>query len=126
MRAADTIIGCALEESTRSEHSAKHGAVVYKKGNIIQSGRNQYCCASRLNHFHSKRIWSIHAEMNALGGLPKRITKGADILVVRTNKNGELVNSKPCNVCMGLIRTANIRRVLYSTDDGTIVSREVI
>ena len=125
MRAADTIIGCAIEESSRSSHYEKHGAVVYKKGKIKQSGRNQYCDAKRVRHFNSKRIFSVHAEMNALAGIPKRITKGADIMVVRTNKEGELCNSHPCEVCMSLIRSANIRRILYSTDEGTIVSKIV-
>lgn len=115
----------AIEEACRSEHLHGHGAVVYKRKNIIQSGRNQYCAMNRIRHFNSKRIWSVHAEMNALAGLPRHMTKNADIVVVRVNKNGDIVNSKPCDICMGLIRSAQIRKVLYSTDDGTIKSEFV-
>lgn len=116
----------AIDEAMRSEHTThRHGAVVYKSKHIIQSGRNQYCAPKRIKHFNSNKIWSVHAEMNALAGLPRRITKNADIVIVRVNKNGDIVNSKPCEICMGLIKSAQIRRVLYSTDDGTIHSEWV-
>ena len=116
----------AIDEAMKSEHTThKHGAVVYKRKQILQSGRNQYCSAKRIRHFNSDKIWSIHAEMNALAGLPRKMTRNADIVIVRVNKRGDIVNSKPCEICMGLIRSAQIRRVLYSTDDGTIHSEWV-
>lgn len=73
-------VGLAIDEAEKSNHSARHGAVVYKNGTIIQSGRNQYCSLERLRHYKSNRIWSIHAEMNALASLPKNVTRGAAIV----------------------------------------------
>lgn len=107
----------AIEEASRSEHTNQHGAVVVKKGKVIQTGRNQYCSLQRIKHFGAKRVWSIHAEMNALAGLPKRVTQGAELYVVRRMSDGSLSNSKPCRVCTALIKTAGIRRVFYSVDD---------
>lgn len=106
----------AAEEALKSEHSTKHGAVVVKGGKIISSGRNQWCTFDKISNFKA-RIWSIHAEMNALNGLPKSVTKGADIYVVRVSpKHHGLMNSKPCVICSSLIRKAGIRNVYYSTD----------
>lgn len=124
MRTINIALGLAIAEATRSEHNVKHGAVVVSKGKIIQSGRNQYCGMERIKHFKN-RIWSIHAEMNALAGLPKNMTKGANIIVVRVNSLGDVVNSKPCHICMSLIQTAGIRKVLYSDDKGNIVNQVI-
>lgn len=125
MRARDTIIDLAINEASRSEHNVKHGAVVVKKGKIIQSGRNQYCSMERIKHFNAHRIWSIHAEMNVLMGLPKCVTKNADIYVVRVNGEGEIVNSKPCKICMSMILKSGIKTIHYSNDENTIVSQKI-
>ena len=106
----------ATDEALKSEHSTKHGAVVVKGGKVISSSRNQYCSFDKINNFKA-RIWSIHAEMNALQGLPKSITRGADMYVVRVSrKNHQFMNSKPCVICSALIEKAGIRNVYYSTD----------
>lgn len=106
----------AIDEALRSEHNFRHGAVVVKNGKVIASARNQYCSFDKINSFKT-RIWSIHAEMNALQGLPRPLTRGADIYVVRVSReNNELRNSMPCDICSILIRKAGIRNVYYSTD----------
>lgn len=115
-------ISLAIDEAHRSEHSTRHGAVVVKKGKVIQSGRNQYCSLQRVKHFQSKKIWSIHAEMNVLAGLPKKITRGAEIYIVRVRRDGTLSNSKPCSICMSLIQGAGIRRIFYSVDNNVFAS----
>jgi deoxycytidylate deaminase len=124
MKTLNVALGVAIAEATRSEHNVKHGAVLVKKGKIIQSGRNQYCGMERIRHFNS-RIWSIHAEMNILAGLPRNMTRGADIMVVRVNSRGDIVNSKPCHICMSMIKNAGCRKVFYSTDMGEISSEKV-
>ena len=114
MRGQSAAVGLAVSEATRSEHEFQHGAAVFKNGKIIQSGKNQFCDSNRVKHFKSKRIWSIHAEMNALGGLPKNITRGASLVVVRVTKRGDLSCSKPCVICMTLIKSAGIKNLIYS------------
>ena len=124
MKTLNVALGVAIAEAIRSEHNVKHGAVLVKKGKIIQSGRNQYCGMERIRHFNS-RIWSIHAEMNILAGLPRNMTRGADIMVVRVNSRGDIVNSKPCHICMSMIKNAGCRKVFYSNDMGEISSEKV-
>ena len=119
-------VGLAVDEASRSSHKAKHGAVVYKNGKIIQSGRNQYCSLNRLRNYKSNRIWSIHAEMNALANLPKNITRGAGIIVVKVNREGDLTNSRPCRVCMSIIERMGIKRVMYSTDTNKMFKENVV
>ena len=104
----------AIDEAMMSQHNFKHGAVIVKNGKIINSSRNQYCTIARVGNFKA-RIWSIHAEMNALQGLPKSITNGANMYVVRVSKtNHQFMNSKPCAICSSLIRKAGIKNVYYS------------
>lgn len=107
----------AIEEALRSEHQMRHGAVVVKGGKVINSSRNQYCATNRINSFTAQRIWSIHAEMNVLNGLPKSLTRGADLYVVRVGYGTQqrMMNSKPCAICSALCRKAGIKNVYYST-----------
>lgn len=109
----------AVEEALRSEHAVKHGAVLVKNGKIINSARNQYCTNSRIRMFNAQRIWSIHAEMNVLNGIPKSVTRGADLYVVRVTPYGPhaFMNSRPCEICSSLCRKAGIKNVYYSTQE---------
>jgi hypothetical protein len=44
-------------------------------------------------------------------------------VVVRINRQGELRNSRPCNQCIETMTKYNIKRVIYSTDDGLLSER---
>lgn len=112
----------AIEEALQSDHKTRHGSVLFKNGRIIQSGRNQYCGMHRLRHFTTRRIWSLHAEMDVIAGLPKYVTKGATLVIVRVSRSGELANSKPCNICMSLIRRSDIKNIIYSHDETTYIN----
>lgn len=48
-----------------------------------------------------------------------------DIYVVRVNKTGKLMNSKPCAECTNAMKYAGVNKVFYSTSDGTIISEKV-
>jgi len=47
-------------------------------------------------------------------------------VVVRINKQGILRNSRPCNQCIDTMKKYNIKRVIYSTDDDTIISEKPV
>ena len=117
MRCRDIAIHMAIEEALQSEHTTRHGSVLFKNGKIIQSGRNHYCGMHRLRHFTNKRIWSLHAEMDVIAGLPRTLTKGATLVIVRITRKGTIANSKPCCICMSLIRRSGIKNIIYSQDD---------
>jgi cytidine deaminase len=71
---------------------------------------------------------TIHAEHNCINKLPKndgRI-KNVSILIIRTNKLGELISSKPCMHCIYKMNEAvkmgyRITNVYYSDKNGEIV-----
>ena len=105
-----TVVGAAH----KSEHSAKHGAILVKKGKVIAVTNNKYCSKIRLGHFHSDRVWSIHAEMSLATILPKKVTRGATVYVVRVNNNGDLVNSEPCELCKKILITMGVKKVYHS------------
>jgi hypothetical protein len=55
--------------------------------------------------------------------LRKKLAK-TDILVFRQSQHG-ISNSRPCYDCLQTMKSMNIRRVYYSTDNGTFVYEKV-
>jgi deoxycytidylate deaminase len=49
---------------------------------------------------------------------------GCVIAVVRFGKDGSLKNSRPCNHCLESMIKYRIKKIMYSTDDGTIKSEK--
>ena len=45
-------------------------------------------------------------------------------MVVRFGKCGELKNSRPCNNCLETMVKYRIKKILYSTDNGIIVTEK--
>jgi deoxycytidylate deaminase len=46
-------------------------------------------------------------------------TENADIYVIRINTEGESRNSMPCPMCQEAMRFVGIKRVFYSSENGT-------
>jgi hypothetical protein len=46
-----------------------------------------------------------------------------DIIVIRVNSNGELVNARPCYNCLDMMKAAGIRKVHYSVKEGIITEK---
>ena len=114
MHIKTTHLSRVIGAAHKSEHSVKHGAILVKKGKVLAVANNRYCSKLRLKHFHSDRVWSIHAEMSLATILPKKVTRGATVYVVRVNKNGDLVNSEPCELCKKVLITMGVRKVYHS------------
>jgi tRNA(Arg) A34 adenosine deaminase TadA len=85
-----------------------------KNGKVIATAKNQYCSKKKLSHFRSKRIWSVHAEMSLATSVPKHVARGSTVCVVRVNKQGQLVNSEPCEMCKKILSTLGVKNVYYS------------
>ena len=118
-----------FEEPIKVLKKLAHNSIVrYKHAAGLMSGNIMYSAA--INKF-SRQVKTkendvyyktIHAELNVFEKLSKKKIKGMDILVIRINNNFALRNSRPCNQCIEKLRKIGIRKVFYSTDDGTIVS----
>jgi len=71
-----------------------------------------------------------HAEMDALNKIKKRCNRNKtsklnkmNLIVIRTNKSGNLCNSAPCNHCTEcLINDKNVKidKLYYSNENGKI------
>lgn len=51
--------------------------------------------------------------------------KKLELLVIRTDRLGNLKNSKPCNHCLQILMLFGVKTVYYSTDEGDIV-KEIV
>ena len=97
----------ALTVAKDSKCKQKHGALLVKGGCIVALGYNK----PRNAHLAITRA-SIHAEEVAIK--KAKNTKGAMLIVVRINSRGMAMSSKPCNQCQELIKSAGIRKVVYT------------
>lgn len=48
-----------------------------------------------------------------------------DILVIRIDANGKLVDSAPCEMCVKFMIKFGIRNVYYSDNNGNIIAKKV-
>lgn len=107
------IVNFAIETAGKSKQSYKHGAVLFKGGKVHASSPNNY----------------RHAEVDCISSLSRcKKVKNLryNILVVRISPNGELVNSKPCQLCISHLRHSEmVKAVLYSDENGNIVKENI-
>ena len=95
--------------------------------------------ATGANTYRTKKCYhngTLHAEMAAIINLlknkkPSKIQRRRiNLVVVRTCRNGELKDSKPCHHCLKYLMKMRpivyIEYIYYSTDEGTIVKRKLI
>ena len=101
--------------STFERH--KLGAVIIKGGSVISTGYNS------IRHTREIGKSTLHAEEAAIIKLLKsrrqHLLVGAELYVCRTRPNGTCGLSRPCARCMSLIKAVGIKRVFYTTDEGT-------
>lgn len=102
----------AKNEALKSTMNQKHGAILFKGTEIIETGYN-YNFGNLI--FHNK--YSVHAEadviLNAIRS--KKRIKNTNLIVVRISKTGQFVNSKPCKNCSNFIKANEIINTYYST-----------
>ena len=74
---------------------------------------------------------SIHAEfecllnVNFLRGVPEKKRKQYWMIVIKTDKKGEVRMSRPCSHCIRLLKKCHIPRVFYSDNDGNFIEEFV-
>lgn len=96
--------------------------VLLRKGRIVVRSTNVFGKTHPVQSRLAQQVGqpyrvSLHAELRALLN-PK--SSSCDTLVVgRVNRQGELCLARPCPVCQLAISESGIKRVYYSTDNGT-------
>ena len=100
----------------------RHGALLTKGGSVINTcyNKDKICSFGARFRDPARGHATIHAELGCVLGLPRTVTNGADIYVCRINKHGEFRNSKPCAMCHEVMRYVGVKRVYYTTGEGTI------
>jgi deoxycytidylate deaminase len=97
-------------KSTTDNLKYQHrSCVVISSGECISIGTNR-----RLSNDNT-----VHAEVDALLKIKRCV--GADLVVVRLNKNGTFGNSRPCNTCIAKMKKHGIRKVFYTTNTGKMI-----
>jgi len=48
-----------------------------------------------------------------------------NLIVIRVNHKGNLVNARPCHNCVDMLRACGIKNIFYSTHNGDIICEKV-
>jgi deoxycytidylate deaminase len=108
----------ATELAKRSTCNMRHGCAIFNKNQHVGNGWNK-----DKTHPAAAACYSqcIHAELAAVIMTDERHLEGSDIFVARVmrRKGQPLGISKPCRECTKMIRNARIRKVYYTTQDGS-------
>jgi hypothetical protein len=67
-----------------------------------------------------------YRDMMKTGIIKRSMRKRLHILVIRTNKEGELKESKPCDHCVRIMKETGIKKVTYSSGSGTLITESLI
>jgi hypothetical protein len=93
-----------------------HHATIIKRNKVLASAINKTGTRSMGCGYSD---WTIHAEravVKRLGDISQ--LRGATLIVVRFNRTGKMLNSKPCHDCQlfleKCIRDYGLRKVIYS------------
>jgi tRNA(Arg) A34 adenosine deaminase TadA len=125
-------------ESFRSPVSMKHGCVAVVNGRIMATGHNHYRTSSKDGFICNS--CTCHAEMDALRNMNKRtgkrgknlqhsmndaslvsLFKKTTLYIARAGNNGEFRDSGPCAACLSIIKTLNLKKIVYSCSENTLV-----
>lgn len=101
----------------------RHGAVLEKGSAILSIGINneKYSSVGAKFRHSNKGHSTYHAEISAILGLDRCVTKGATIYVVRASKkDGSMRMSKPCDMCHAVLKERGVAKVVYSVDENII------
>jgi deoxycytidylate deaminase len=111
----------AAEESSKSTMSQRHGCLAVINGKIFARGYNSYYKQS----LNERDCCSCHAEQDVLRQCMRNIKKPdrvrINIYIVRCRSDGVYMQSEPCFVCYNEMKRFNIKNIIYSTNDGTLI-----
>lgn len=115
----------ALKEAAKSPAFFRHGAVLFKRGNIYGVGFNDYrmtrwawngCNKPSYRTLSSGkvRLFNMHAEVACMHNIDRVKITGSNVIVVRLGRKEQVLNSRPCNFCQSVMKRKGIRKCFYS------------
>ncbi len=112
-------VDIAIEQAKKSSGPFKHGCVIMSGKNVIAKGHNHV----------RKNIGtlSIHAEMDSVWKImdSDQYSNKKAIVIRLSNAGTKLANSRPCSICMGLLKQHGIATIAYSTASGSIQLEQI-
>ncbi len=95
------------------------GAVLTSRNRIISIGKNNPWRTHRRSNTY---YHNIHAEFDALLGVPKDRLIGSTLYIVRLGYDfrKHLMMARPCSCCEFALRQAGVKEVFYSVSDNFI------
>jgi len=133
MNSVRRLLNLAVDQAYKSEMYHQHGAVLFNGHRVLGLGYNRIDrCKTQV-----RETFSTHAEQDCIQRFSNVIKKGTkkyknmsnvknyDILVVRINKSGSLVNSRPCDDCIRRLQLLGVNRIYYSSDKGDVVREKL-
>lgn len=91
----------------------------------VSANKNNHCnFGRRFRGYNNKNFSTLHAELGAVLGLDQSQTSGSIAYVVRV-KGDEWRMSKPCPMCEGALRHCGVKKVVYTTNDGCVITEKL-
>lgn len=112
-------IEIATEQAKKASGNFKHGCVIMSGKTVISKG---------YNHLRNNvGTLSIHAEMEAIWRLDSDLHgSNKKAIIVRVNALGQLANSRPCTMCMCMLKENNVKTIIYSTSFGHLKMEQIL
>lgn len=110
----------AINEALKADHQFRIGSVLVNGSRIVSKGFNKPHKTHKLaywNHFkESRECATTHAEIDTLINVSKKVSEKCILYVVRLDALGNLALSKPCDMCMEVIKQMKIKKIIYSIE----------
>lgn len=117
----------AKEIAMRSTMTNRHGAVLFS-GDTVWSLKSNEPCTKLYRH---KPTPSLHAETNCLYSMEsilykqRKCKKKLQLLVVRVDKNGNLLQSMPCSHCCLHLKKQNVETIYFSCSNSLLCKIDI-
>lgn len=107
-----------------SPYRVKVGAVIANGSDILSVSCN-IDKTHPIQAFHARLVGSpdkifMHAEVSAIVKVPQIILPKCSIFVYRETREGRAW-ARPCKICMSVIKSVGIKKIFYSSPDGTVL-----
>ncbi len=103
-------------EYKNCHNTSLHYASIYKRNKLLETSRNILGTRSRGCGWSDQSLHAEHAVVKRLGDLSQ--LRGCVLVVIRLNRHGEILNSKPCPSChkflIKCMKEYGLLKVMYS------------
>ena len=100
------IIDLLFKTAETSLMLQRHACAIVLGGKIVSIQENKF------------DKFTKHSEISAINHTKSVKLNRCVLIVIRVNRIGDVVSSKPCNDCIKYIKQCGIKRIYYSSDTG--------